>query len=306
VFIILLLNFALASDPSYTLIDLEGKIIEKKKPDEGRYLASISKIYSLYYSLSILGADFRFETNLAHTGKIKNGILKGDLYLIGGGDPYLTTAHLTSMVHSLSNKGIKKIEGSFYYDDSLLPFTQRLDPIGLEDQTDNPSMSALNVEFNRFRKVGKHRLPPTENMSLKPAKLNSPGLKFKNNGDDSWSYSTEEKLKWLEEVPSRNSSKYTAEFFRYLARVNGIALSEPKFRKANNFEVITRIKSLPLLRIAELSMEYSNNLMAEMPMLMASKQIWKSKLKWELVGNIMKKKLIELHPNNDWKMALFC
>ena len=52
--------------------------------------ASNVKVITAGTALHALGADYRFRTDLAYSGKIVDGILQGDLYIVGGGDP--TTA----------------------------------------------------------------------------------------------------------------------------------------------------------------------------------------------------------------------
>ena len=49
--------------------------------------ASNMKLITTGLALSTLGADFRFETRLGYSGEISDGVLHGDLYIIGGGDP---------------------------------------------------------------------------------------------------------------------------------------------------------------------------------------------------------------------------
>ena len=52
--------------------------------------ASNVKVITAGSALHALGADFRFQTDLAYSGRIVDGVLQGDLYIVGGGDP--TTA----------------------------------------------------------------------------------------------------------------------------------------------------------------------------------------------------------------------
>jgi D-alanyl-D-alanine carboxypeptidase/D-alanyl-D-alanine-endopeptidase (penicillin-binding protein 4) len=82
--------------------------------------ASNMKLISTGAAIHKLGSDYRFETAVAHDGMIENGVLKGNLYIIGGGDPTLGSkdsiavsldkvfSQWESMIHQA---GIKKIEG---------------------------------------------------------------------------------------------------------------------------------------------------------------------------------------------------
>ena len=51
--------------------------------------ASNMKLITTGAALHELGADWQFETSLGYDGHIEDGILCGDLYIIGGGDPTL-------------------------------------------------------------------------------------------------------------------------------------------------------------------------------------------------------------------------
>lgn len=49
--------------------------------------ASNVKVFTTGLALNELGPDYRFKTRLAYSGSIEDGVLKGDLYIVGGGDP---------------------------------------------------------------------------------------------------------------------------------------------------------------------------------------------------------------------------
>lgn len=49
--------------------------------------ASNVKLITTGLALNELGADYRIATKIGYSGLIEDGVLKGDLYIIGGGDP---------------------------------------------------------------------------------------------------------------------------------------------------------------------------------------------------------------------------
>ena len=51
--------------------------------------ASNMKLVTTGCALHSLGQDYRYKTALGYSGKIRDGILEGDLYIIGGADPTL-------------------------------------------------------------------------------------------------------------------------------------------------------------------------------------------------------------------------
>lgn len=100
--------------------------------------ASTLKIVTTGAALSMLGGDFKFETKLQYDGVFDTltGIIKGNLYIIGGGDPTLESEYFKDKKDSLSTtdkwaellkkKGIKKIEGAIIgdasiFDDNMIP-----------------------------------------------------------------------------------------------------------------------------------------------------------------------------------------
>ena len=87
--------------------------------------ASNMKLITTGAAIRSLGADYRFKTELSYSGKIEGETLKGDLYIVGYGDP--TTCCGDSIAPSphalfqrwkgmLSKAGIKRIEGAIVGD----------------------------------------------------------------------------------------------------------------------------------------------------------------------------------------------
>ncbi len=82
--------------------------------------ASNVKLITTGLALNTLGADYRFETRLGYSGEVSDGVLHGDLYIIGGGDPTTASkadcaepvsAVFGSWRRILSEAGITEIEG---------------------------------------------------------------------------------------------------------------------------------------------------------------------------------------------------
>src|SRR5262245_27168074 len=49
--------------------------------------ASVAKLVSVATAAAAVGWDYRFTTTLRATGSIDDGVLRGDLLVVGGGDP---------------------------------------------------------------------------------------------------------------------------------------------------------------------------------------------------------------------------
>lgn len=78
--------------------------------------ASCQKVLTAVAALARLGASYRFETALYHTGSVKNDTLRGDLYVVGGFDPAFGGDDMRSFVRSLAERGIKAVDGRIFAD----------------------------------------------------------------------------------------------------------------------------------------------------------------------------------------------
>lgn len=80
--------------------------------------ASVTKIATAATTLAKLGASFKFQTTLWTTGPVKDGVLKGDLILKGGGDAGFVSESMWFLVNEFTRTGIKKIDGNIIVDDT--------------------------------------------------------------------------------------------------------------------------------------------------------------------------------------------
>lgn len=283
---------------SYSLIDLDsGQEVLSFNSDTQIIPASLSKILTTYFAMRILGENYQFKTKLYHDGKIKDGVLNGNLYFVGDGDPILSNADLMNFVLALKSKGIKKVNGSYYYDQRKYISFDKISSIGLGDQTYNPGVSALSLEFNRFTLWrGGHRfksiksqftpIPTLSHFNISKVSENfTPGLRFRHKGyqtndpvlsPELWEVSNYQRYNIIEEVPVRNPAPYAAGTLRMLAEQMGLIIPEAKpipnemsADKVKSFPLIYQLKSKPVHQIAKANMEYSNNLLSELLLLAA-------------------------------------
>lgn len=109
--------------------------------------ASVLKTVTTATALELLGEDYRFPTTLEYTGEIAHGVLKGDLYIKGSGDPSLGSAHcvgdrnsftleqatfINQWIESLKKAGINRIDGRIIADETVFD-TEGISPKWLQE-----------------------------------------------------------------------------------------------------------------------------------------------------------------------------
>ena len=97
-----------------------GEILAAHNPHTMTVPASNMKLLSTGAAIHTFGKAHKFETKLGYKGKIEDGTLKGNLYIIGGGDPTLGSKDsiatplertFSQWKSLLDSRGIKRIEG---------------------------------------------------------------------------------------------------------------------------------------------------------------------------------------------------
>ena len=111
----------------YIMEPQTGGIIYSRNAHDLFMPASNMKLITTAATLDILGEDYTYETRLYTDGKIENGILKGDLWIKGSGDPTISGRYYDGQIEhifqswtdSLKKLGINKIEGRIIGDDNI-------------------------------------------------------------------------------------------------------------------------------------------------------------------------------------------
>ncbi|MEK4630248.1 D-alanyl-D-alanine carboxypeptidase/D-alanyl-D-alanine-endopeptidase [Solibacillus sp. FSL R7-0682] len=98
-----------------------GTILYTYRGDHLMRPASNMKILSGAATLAKLGEKYRFKTQLFMDGTLNHGVLNGNVYVLGQGDPTISEADLTHFAKVLKERGIEKIDGQLVGDDSYFP-----------------------------------------------------------------------------------------------------------------------------------------------------------------------------------------
>lgn len=121
--------------------------------------ASVMKLVTTFAALDQLGPTFTWKTRIMAASPIRDGVLRGDLSIIGGGDPRLSRERLWLMLRELRSRGIRRIEGDVLTDRSYFNLPPH-DPATFDQRPLRPynaGASALSVDYGSIQL----RLQPT-------------------------------------------------------------------------------------------------------------------------------------------------
>ncbi|MFZ2279534.1 MAG: D-alanyl-D-alanine carboxypeptidase/D-alanyl-D-alanine-endopeptidase [Prosthecobacter sp.] len=103
----------------FCLIDSKGAVTMDENAGTALIPASSFKTLTTATALEVLGPDFHFTTELKSTAPIQEGVIKGDLVIIGGGDPMLKLDDLKAWAADLKQRGLVRITGTIRVDASF-------------------------------------------------------------------------------------------------------------------------------------------------------------------------------------------
>jgi len=285
----LIAKAGLGGKVSFVVADAKtGLILETENPILAQPPASVTKAITALYALDSLGSGFRFKTRLMARGSISNGRLKGDLVLVGGGDPTLTTDDLADMAAALKRAGVREVTGKFKVNASALPFVKSIDATQPDHVGYSPAVSGLNLNFNRVHfewkrsangydvamdaRTEKYR-PSVRIAKMRVVDRKLPIYTYKDaNGVDNWTVARralgKNGSRWL---PMRKPHLYAAEVFQTMARSHGIKLPRAMVVKGvAKGTILVEHKSQKLDVLLRNLLKYSNNMTAEAIGMMAS------------------------------------
>ncbi len=258
-----------------------GQVLEARNARRPVPPASVAKAVTALYALDTLGAEHRFATRVYGTGTVVGGILQGDLILMGGGDPVLNTDDLADLAKAVRASGIAGISGRFLVNGTALPSVDRIDAGQPDHVGYNPSISGLNVNFNRVHfewartaegygvtmEARAKRFTPSVAMAqMRVADRKTPVYTYEaSKNRDHWTVAKgalgKGGARWL---PVRHPEVYAGDVFRSVARAQGLLLPVATVsRAAPRGQVLARHLSPPLHEMCRDMLKYSTNLTAE-------------------------------------------
>jgi D-alanyl-D-alanine carboxypeptidase/D-alanyl-D-alanine-endopeptidase (penicillin-binding protein 4) len=75
-------------------------------------VASLTKLATTLAALATWPVDHQFETRIGRRGSVENGVLVGDLIILGGGDPYFVWEEAIVLANALQAQGIQQVSGN--------------------------------------------------------------------------------------------------------------------------------------------------------------------------------------------------
>jgi D-alanyl-D-alanine carboxypeptidase/D-alanyl-D-alanine-endopeptidase (penicillin-binding protein 4) len=98
---------------------LTGDELVEMNAKTPRTPASVMKVLPTFAALDMLGPAYTWKTRAYADGPIAKGMLQGDLYLKGGGDPLMTIERWWRFVTDLRQTGLRTIDGDVVIDETL-------------------------------------------------------------------------------------------------------------------------------------------------------------------------------------------
>ncbi|MDO8959733.1 MAG: D-alanyl-D-alanine carboxypeptidase/D-alanyl-D-alanine-endopeptidase [Rhodocyclaceae bacterium] len=99
--------------------------------------ASLMKLVTTFGALEILGPAHVWRTEILADSQPQNGVLAGDLYLRGSGDPKLTFDRLWLLLRELRGRGLREIRGNLVLDKSAFALVDH-DPAAFDGKSLRP------------------------------------------------------------------------------------------------------------------------------------------------------------------------
>lgn len=100
------------------IVDAQGRPLFMRRETAAMTPASTFKLLVGASSLTAFGPNFRFPTTLEAVDEPAHGTLAGNLYLVGNGDPTLTSDDLRGGIGAVRRAGVERIDGAIVADAS--------------------------------------------------------------------------------------------------------------------------------------------------------------------------------------------
>ncbi len=134
--------------------------------------ASVMKLVTTYAALDLLGPAFTWTTPVYVDGPVRGGVLEGNLYIRGQGDPKLVIERLWLLLRRVQALGIRSIQGDIVLDRSAFEVADT-DPAAFDGEGLRPYNATPDALLVNFKSVVMTFVPDratqTAQVSYEPA-----------------------------------------------------------------------------------------------------------------------------------------
>jgi D-alanyl-D-alanine carboxypeptidase/D-alanyl-D-alanine-endopeptidase (penicillin-binding protein 4) len=123
--------------------------------------ASTMKLATTMAGLELLGPQYVWRTEALATAPLKQGVLEGDLWLRGGGDPRLVFEDLWLLVQRLRGVGVREIRGDLVLDRSAFEAMSH-DAGAFDGEALRPYNAGPDALLLNYKAVSFHFVPDTD------------------------------------------------------------------------------------------------------------------------------------------------
>ncbi len=124
--------------------------------------ASTMKLVTTLAGLELLGPQYQWRTDVLSAAPLRNGVLEGDLWLRGSGDPQLVIEDVWLLVQRLRGAGVREIRGNLMLDRNAFEAAQH-DPAAFDGEALRPYNAGPDALLLNYKAVSFHFLADAEN-----------------------------------------------------------------------------------------------------------------------------------------------
>jgi D-alanyl-D-alanine carboxypeptidase/D-alanyl-D-alanine-endopeptidase (penicillin-binding protein 4) len=160
------IDFAFGQWDACVAVDGDGRALARRNADHALAPASTLKLVTGAAALAALGPQHRFTTRFVASAPVRDGVVHGDVWVVGGGDPMLSTptfehqlqartltrtepvTRLAALADAVAAAGIRQVDGGLLGDDTRHDDVRFL-PVwkpSYQTEGDIGALSALGVD----------------------------------------------------------------------------------------------------------------------------------------------------------------
>lgn len=127
--------------------------------------ASTMKLLTTYAGLDLLGPAYTWTTEIYTSGALHNGVLTGNLFIKGHGDPKLTLENFWLILRNLRARGLREIHGEVVLDRTWFAAGD-FDPAHFDGEPSRPYNTGPDALLVNFKAVTVQFVPAPDTQSV--------------------------------------------------------------------------------------------------------------------------------------------